>query len=149
MLLERLFFIFLFIISALFFIYSFTLPFYSETGVFGSGFYPRWISGILLLVTGYYLIKLMVNKVNEVKEEKDKKVIMNQTILVISLFISFGLIYVIGLLPSAVVFMVFTLVWIQKISWVKSIILTLVTISALFGVFDYWLNIPFPRGMFA
>lgn len=149
MLLERLFFTFLFIISTLFFIYSFALPFYSETGVFGSGFYPRWISGALLLLTGYYLIKLMINKVNEAKKEGDKHVIINQIILVISLFISFGLMYVIGLLPSAIVFMLFTLVWIQKIPWIKSIILTIVTISVLFGVFDYWLNIPFPKGIFA
>lgn len=148
MLLERLFFIFLFLFSIFLFISSFTLPLYSGTGVFGSGFFPRWISGILSILIGYYLIILMAKKMNEHKEKNNGSIIINQIILVISLFISFGLIYIIGLLPSASIFMLFILIAVQKIPWIKSIIFTILTICIIFGVFEFWLNVQFPKGIF-
>ena len=56
-------------------------------------------------------------------------------------------IYVIGMFPAMIAFMLIWLGIVEKSPWKTTILVTFFTIALLYGVFVMWLNVRFPEGM--
>lgn len=164
MLLERYFVSFLLLLSAFYVIYAFRLPLYSANGMIGAGFFPRMISVILFLLVCWYFIILLRRKTerhekhekntskrnqsNASQADSSKKTLMQQCILIIFLIACIALTNVIGILPTTGVFMFVMLAAVQRIPWMKSLIFSIAVLIVMYTIFDLWLGIALPKGVF-
>ncbi len=149
MLLERFFMLFLIIISCVFLVMSFGLPLYSmNVGALGSGFFPRIMSILLVVLLSIYFIQTLRGKSDEQAEELDKEVVLKQIILIVLLIASLISTQIIGMLASIGLFMFITLVFIIKIQWLRSLIFTISVLIVMYGIFVLWLDSPLPLGIF-
>lgn len=149
MLLERYFVLFLLIVSAVFLVMSFELPLYSmNVGALGSGFFPRIMSILLVILLGIYFIQLLRGKSDQQAEGLNKQVVLKQIILVVALIATLFLVQIIGMLPSIGLFMFMMLTFVLKIHWLKSLIFTISVLIVMYGIFVLWLESPLPKGVF-
>ena len=58
-----------------------------------------------------------------------------------------GVSYVIGFLPTLLVFYIFWLRVMEKMSWRSIVIATIVMTVIVYGTFSLWLRVPFPKGL--
>ena len=58
-----------------------------------------------------------------------------------------GLSYVIGLMAAMILYVFIWLKFVEKCSWVSSIIVTVACAAVGYGVFEYLLGVPFAKGM--
>ena len=81
-------------------------------------------------------------------DEKSKKFTVDEFLII---GVTSGLIamsYVIGLIPACLIFVLLWMKLIEKSSWKDTIIVLLVSSVIAIGVFQMWLGIQFPMGIF-
>src|SRR5699024_8086845 len=140
---ERNLIIFLLFVSGTFLINSMlTLPLYNR-GVLGPGFFPVMISTILILLLLLSLIislkKLKKNTNDSTKPRVSKKTKFKRLNFVIVLLGSVALINVLGMLASLGIFLFVGLLFVEKLTWVKSLQFSLGMVLFIYFVFDKWL----------
>lgn len=82
------------------------------------------------------------------RRDKDAEPVDLKALLPIAAIVAFTVsIYIIGFLASAFLFMVGWLVNQGRYSYKYSIFLAAVVVFFIWGVFEYWLQVPFPTGM--
>lgn len=105
------------------------------------GFFPTIVAIVMVLTSILAFIQSL--------KEKDKPEYKKNELLVILAGISiFATTFVIGLLPTCIVFVVAWLKFFEKESWKNIIIVTFVAAAIAIGVFGMWLGIQFPMGIF-
>ena len=63
------------------------------------------------------------------------------------LFRSIGATFLIGLIPSAGLYVIVWLRWYEKFTWKTTLIAFAVIMAIVVGCFVLWLQVPFPRGI--
>lgn len=104
-----------------------------------SGFFPTIIGGVLLISSALYFIRSF--SMEGAKYEK------GAIQLAIGMLVIFGVSYLIGFLPTLLLFYIFWLRVMEKMSVRTIIIATVVMTAIVYGTFSMWLKVPFPKGL--
>ena len=104
-----------------------------------SGFFPTIIGGVLLISSVLYFIRSF--SMEGAKYEK------GAIQLAIGMLVIFGVSYLIGFLPTLLLFYIFWLRMMEKMSVRTIIIATVVMTAIVYGTFSIWLNVPFTEGL--
>lgn len=104
-----------------------------------SGFFPTIIGGVLLISSALYFIRSF--SMEGAKYEK------GAIQLAIGMLVIFGMSYLIGFLPTLLLFYIFWLRMMEKMSVRTIIIATVVMTAIVYGTFSMWLKVPFPEGL--
>lgn len=104
-----------------------------------SGFFPTIIGGVLLISSALYFIRSF--SMEGAKYEK------GAIQLAIGMLVIFGVSYLIGFLPTLLLFYIFWLRMMEKMSVRTIIIATVVMTAIVYGTFSMWLKVPFPEGL--
>lgn len=147
---SYLFPIFLIVSVSILFGQALKLSILNEQGMVGAGFLPSLLSVFIILLL---LIDLFLNFKNKKGDHKSKK-IESTSLLKISIFVLFLVLALfmfqyLGMLVSLGVLILFILIFIEKNSLIKSVIVSLLIIGITFIIFEQLLNIPLPKGLFA
>jgi hypothetical protein len=103
------------------------------------GFLPIVAASVLLVASIAALVKSF-------KEERPKLNILCVGFIVLCAgVVAFS--YLIGLLPSLLLFVFFWIKIIEKSSWKSAVFLLLINVLIGYGVFNFALNVPFPKGL--
>mgnify|MGYP000191138604 CR=1 FL=1 len=104
-----------------------------------SGFFPTILGGVLLISSALYFIRSF--SMEGAKYEK------GAIQLAIGMLVIFGVSYLIGFLPTLLLFYIFWLRMMEKMSVRTIIIATVVMTAIVYGTFSMWLKVPFPEGL--
>ena len=104
-----------------------------------SGFFPTIIGGVLLISSALYFIRSF--SMEGAKYEK------GAIQLAIGMLVIFGASYLIGFLPTLLLFYIFWLRVMEKMPVRTIIIATVVMTAIVYGTFSMWLRVPFPEGL--
>ena len=104
-----------------------------------SGFFPTIIGGVLLISSALYFIRSF--SMEGAKYEK------GAIQLAIGMLVIFGASYLIGFLPTLLLFYIFWLRVMEKMPVRTIIIATVVMTAIVYGTFSMWLKVPFPEGL--
>jgi hypothetical protein len=150
MLSEVIFAFALFVIVLLFFLQSLMLPLLSEDGLLAPGFLPFLLTLILLVLMVCYIVKIIIyyKKNIRVNKSSSKSKIKQQVFLLGAMGLSVYVAKYLGLLVALTFFLLITLVFIEKLSWARSTIFSLSLMICVYLIFDVWLGIRLPKGIF-
>ena len=104
-----------------------------------SGFFTTIIGGVLLISSVIYFIRSF--SMEGAKYEK------GAIQLTIGMLVIFGASYLIGFLPTLLLFYIFWLRVMEKMPVRTIIIATVVMTAIVYGTFSMWLKVPFPEGL--
>jgi hypothetical protein len=116
-----------------------TYGFWSETSGPLPGFFPSIIGITLIGVSAIAFLQSL-------KDERQPVPVRNW-FPAIAVFAIIVLTMLIGMLPSLALFLLFWIRFYEKYPWKTTIITSLVILAIVVGVFMFWLNVPFPRGI--
>ncbi|QQK77719.1 tripartite tricarboxylate transporter TctB family protein [Salicibibacter cibarius] len=117
----------------------------------GPGFAPVWLSIILILLATTLILSHTVKKEDHNEGQsffKSKKGLKQASVFLLALIISITLVDVLGLILVLTLFSFFTFKFIEKYSWVSSVGVSLGSMVFVIVVFNVWLDIPTPTGLF-
>jgi hypothetical protein len=103
------------------------------------GFVPSLMAGVMVVVS-------IVGIFQSLKREDAPGRRESWTIL-LAAFITFGLVFLVGMIPALLVFVFLWLRFYEKVSWKNTIIILVISFGIAYGVFVEWLSIPFPNGV--
>ncbi|MBD1381785.1 tripartite tricarboxylate transporter TctB family protein [Metabacillus arenae] len=149
---ELIFAMFFFLFIFLFFLQSMTLPFMLPNGLLASGFFPRILTVLILLLTLCYIVSL-IRKMKKEKPVQEKKVnprsiVSKQLFLVVAMALAIFLGEYLGVTVTTGLFLLVTLVFIEKLSWLRSAIFSISTSVSIYLIFEFALNLNLPKGIF-
>ena len=108
------------------------------------------ISGLFMpLVCGGFLtlfcVLMLISKIKkgEKADSIDKKALIPVGAMIAILLCN----YLVGLLGACIVVGFLWLKFVEKFSWAKSLLVSVVMFAAVYGIFRLWLNVPFPTGL--
>ncbi|MDO4315043.1 MAG: tripartite tricarboxylate transporter TctB family protein [Oscillospiraceae bacterium] len=104
-----------------------------------SGFFPTIIGGVLLISSAIYFIRSF--SMEGAKYEK------GAVQLTIGMLVIFGASYLIGFLPTLLLFYIIWLRVMEKMPARTIVIATVVMTAIVYGTFSMWLKVPFPEGL--
>lgn len=132
--------IFVFVIAAVFLLSSLELPFSSEIGP-GPGFWPLWLSGLLMLLALCYFYSVWKGK-DSADEAPDRKSLKEMAVILGSMSLYVLLLPIIGFNLSSILFL---FVLLRKgYNWYTSIGISAVTSILLFLLFTEGFATPLP-----
>lgn len=132
--------IFVFFIAAVFFISSLDLPYSSELGP-GPGFWPLWLSGLLLILSLCYIYSVWKGK-DSAEEAPDRKAQKEMVIILGSMSLYVVLLPILGFNLSS---MLFLFVLLRKgYNWYVSLGISAVASVLLFLLFTEGFATPLP-----
>ncbi|HLQ83080.1 MAG TPA: tripartite tricarboxylate transporter TctB family protein [Pseudogracilibacillus sp.] len=141
---RKIFSLLLLLISAFYLSLSLKLEFISN-GIPGGGFLPIITSILLVIMTGYNLVKDLRGNVKE-SYVKDNMKNMLQVILVTFFYVL--LFNILGALLSTLLFTITILIFLNKGKWKTNFIFSIIVTTFVFFMFDYFLNTHLPKGIF-
>lgn len=115
----------------------------------GPGFFPFWAGTLLLSISAYLFFKSTFSKQQEPDEKPWAGIRWERlAYIVTSLFLYTVLFDVLGFIVSTFCLMV-ALFKIEKTqSWRASFLMSFITVGIAYLVFNIWLNLYFPKGIF-
>lgn len=141
---KNIFSLFLLVISCIYFSMALSFPMFSK-GIPGSGFLPQIIGAILIVLTGYELIKNY--KLN--KEDKAITANLKEMLYLIILITAYIFLFsIIGALISTVLFMVLVLFLFNKGNLKQNLLIGILTPVIIYVMFEVLLNTGLPTGIF-
>ncbi|ACL20111.1 tripartite tricarboxylate transporter TctB family protein [Desulfitobacterium hafniense] len=140
-------------LMALFIIYNSLQLEYSSNFGPGPGFMPFWI-GMAMLLCCAIIAWNIYKKYFKLQAENDEKLFrasqMSRVFLMILLIIVVGILFpMVGAIPVMAVYMVYVLRFMGKHTWKKSILITIGFLAAVYLLFEKFLNVPLPLGIFS
>lgn len=103
------------------------------------GFYPTLIS-VVLLVMSLVLLKLA-------GKQKDPDFRKEEWLIVEAVVMVFLCSYVVGMIPSLLLFQILWLRLVEKHSWKFAVIFAICVVTVIYLIFGVWLGIMFPVGL--
>ena len=149
LLVHRLLFFFLLCMGVIFLIAAMQFPMTVTGGLLGPGFFPQVISGLIVLLVLFHLGRLFVKRYYEKTEGQtiyEMPVFKKHLFFLLSLIVTFILIEYIGMFLSLGLFMIVILKTFEKMSWIRSIVFSIIIMLFLYLVFIYWLELVIPTG---
>lgn len=136
-----------FIVALIFLIQSLRLPYISEIGP-GPGFFPLWLSGILLIVSCVYIFQSIrkTNKNQDFKWLPDSQVLKRILYILGCMVLFVLLIFFLGFVLTSTTFL-FLLLF-REYRWIKSFVISITVSLILFWVFGTMLNVALPVNVF-
>ena len=139
------------------FVYKFWIK-----GLPGSGFMPVLFGVLLMVLSGFLLVKDLrrkIEKSNNTNPPEDEDVISSKPnekypewirplIPAVYTLLAIGLMVVAGMVPAMFLTAFIWLFFIGKIKLGKSLLISIIITLIVYLVFVLWLRIPFPRGVF-
>lgn len=122
--------------------------FWAFTGWFEYGFWVNKGPGPGFLPVIFGTITCIFCVVRILRADKNAEPVDAKALLPIAAIVAFTVcIYIIGFLASAFLFMVAWLVNQGRYSYKFSVIFAAIVVFCVWGIFEYWLQVPFPTGM--
>lgn len=103
------------------------------------GFFPVIIAVLMFVIS----IFTFIFSLNEIVPEWP----IQNWYAVLGVASIFGATFLIGLIPSLILYLFLWLRWLEKCTWKTTIITLIVTMSIVIGCFVVWLGVPFPKGI--
>lgn len=133
--------------SSIIFFQSFTLEYYNKLGP-GPGFFPRWLSGLLIIFSLLYIWESIKNEVISTSEmlPKDKKTRQG----IISTIVSVVLFMIIAPFAGFIIScstMLFTML-IRDFKWYKALTASIIASFAILFIFSKLLGVELPTNSF-
>lgn len=130
------------IIAGLFYIYMGAAKYGWWKGIsISGGFMPIVCGAFVVIFSVLMLIKKIRTK--EKMEKIDLKALLPVGAMALILLCN----YLLGLVGACVIVAFLWLKFIEKYSWVKSLIVSVIMFACVYGIFRMWLNVPFPTGL--
>lgn len=130
------------IIAGLFYIYMGATKYGWWDGIsIGGGFMPIICGGLVVIFSVLMLISKI--KKGEKAEKFDKKAFIPVGAMILILLCN----YLVGLIGACAVVAFLWLKIIEKYSWLKSALVSVILFACVYGLFRLWLNVPFPTGL--
>lgn len=128
--------------AALFAVVGFSdLGFWDEVNGPGAGFFPA-IMAVLMLVMSIVAFLQSFRETGAVEYTRDELLVVGCGIALTVLA------FVIGLIPACALFVLWWMKILEKESWKNTIIVLAICMAIAFGVFQEWLGVDFPLGIF-
>lgn len=129
-------------IAAVFAVLGFTqLGFWDPVDGPKPGFFPGIMSTVMFVICIISFIQSF-SETDEVKYEKDELLIIGCGAGIIAAA------FIIGLIPACGLFVLLWMKVIEKAPWKDTIIVFLISMAIAIGVFQIWLQVQFPLGLF-
>ncbi len=114
----------------------------------GPGFIPFWIGLFMVLLSAFLLLKAIINKSTNVQTIflKKGKGLRDIAYIAISLFAYLGCIHLFGFRISTFLFLAFLFKCVGRYGYPVSCGISFLATLILYGIFEYWLEMPFPAG---
>lgn len=145
--LERAFIIGLLLLVGSLFVQSLDLPMFMNNGLMAAGFLPRVLSIFLICLLIFYFIKTIYDKQNNEKgDEVPKGAAFKQIFFIASLAVSIFLVKLIGIILTMGVFVLITLMIVEKISFFRAVLFSLACMLCVYFIFVFLLGIVLPKG---
>jgi len=142
--LELLVCIALVIWGCVFFYSSLDYPYYAEPGIAGPGFFPKWVCGVMVVLSLVYLIQTV--KSNSQKEHQnvfaDKRALLEIGSYLLSVIVFLLLCKLTGF--SIAMIAMLLIMFLNGYKWYISLGMSIVTTIILFFIFVNWLQLPLP-----
>ena len=103
------------------------------------GLVPLIMAAALLLVSILGIIKSI--------KEKDEPLRLENWAIMFAAFAAFALVFLVGMIPSLLLFIFGWMRFYEKDSWKNTIIALFISFGIAYGVFVLWLGVPFPNGI--
>jgi putative tricarboxylic transport membrane protein len=115
----------------------------------GAGFLPFWLGISLAILSIVLLIKNTILKSNKSEDNPlpRKQAFLRIIIIFGSLFAGVLLLERLGFLLVMTLFTACLLIFLENFRWYKGALISVVMVSAVYGIFKIWLNIPLPSGL--
>lgn len=137
------------LVAVIFLMMTFDLTFLlNKAGSMGPGFFPRITSGLLIVISIFYIIQLFKENAEQREQTVNKTVILKQATLLLLLALCIYLTGIIGMLPSIGLFLFIILVIVEKMNWLKSLGFAILIIAIMYLLFESWLGVSLPKGLF-
>lgn len=105
------------------------------------GFFPS-IMAIVMVVTSVLAF------IQSLREEEKPEYKKDELLVIAGAVGIFAATFIIGLVPTCIIFVILWLKIFEKESWKNIIIVVAVVAAIAIGVFGFWLGIQFPMGLF-
>lgn len=130
------------IVAGIFYIFMGAVKYGWWEGIsIGGGFMPI-VSGAFIVVSSIWML------VEKMKKGASSEKFQIRSLLPVGAMLLILLCnYLIGMLGACAAVMLLWLRFYEKYSWLKSIIVTLIIMAFVYGIFRFWLNVPFPKGV--
>jgi hypothetical protein len=99
----------------------------------------------VLMATALFVVSVL-GILGPVKTKDDPDRPENWTIF-LAAGITFGLVFLIGMIPALMAFVFVWLKFYEKTGWKNTLIILFISFGIAYGVFILWLGVPFPRGV--
>lgn len=135
----------LLLLSVFYAVLAFTgLNFLSATGRIGPGFFPQIIGGLLVAFTLHSTVVEFRRRHSDEPISSDWKVTLGVAGMLLLLVLAS---HYLGALPGMIIFMLLSLVVLNRGRHVTNLAVGLLLPVGLFSLFRYWLNAAMPPGM--
>ena len=102
------------------------------------GFVPSLMAGLMLFAS-------IIGIVQSFKEKEEADRLENWVIVLASAMV-IALVFLIGMIPSLMLFVFVWLRYYEKTNWKQTITVLIISFGIAYGVFVLWLDVPFPIG---
>ena len=148
MLAEIIFASFFLVLVFLFFLQSLGLNFLLSNGIIASGFFPRILTILLIVLLIIYIISLILKrKQYQPQKTSSRTAVWRQCILIGTMIASIWLGKYLGVFLATGILLIVTLVFVQKLSWVRSAIFSVITTIFLYILFQHMLGLNISNGI--
>ena len=127
--------------STLFAVIGMQLGFIDAVDGPGPGFFPVIMATVMFVMCIVCLLRSFGEK-QEVRYTKDELLVVGGGAALVVLA------FIIGLIPACIVFILWWMKVLQKESWKNTVIVLTICMGIAFGVFQEWLGVEFPLGVF-
>lgn len=120
------------------------------TGISGYGFWEGTAGptpGFVPIIVAVIMLIISIVALLQSFKEEPPSLPAGNWLVVIGGFSVFALTFLIGMLPSLVLYVVLWLRLVEKAGWKQTLIVLAVIMSIVTGVFVAWLGVPFPQGL--
>ncbi len=116
----------------------------------GAGFFPFWLGISLLICSLILLVGSTILKLHRTEKNPlpGKPAFLRIIAILGSLLVSILLFERIGFLITMSLFVAFLLIFLEKYRWYSGILISVLMVSAVYGIFKIWLKVPLPSGIF-
>jgi hypothetical protein len=98
-----------------------------------------------LMAAGLFVVSVL-GVIQSFREEDARKLPESRIILLAS-FVTFALVFLVGMIPALMAFVFVWLKFYEKTGWKNTLIILAVSFFIAYGVFVVWLEVPFPLGL--
>ncbi len=120
----------------------------SNHGVPGPGMFPIIIASLILVSALSLAIKtLTMNKEEDTAIDLKSKNILNVYVTMVGMIVYFVLLPLIGFVVTTTVMLILYIKWYGKRSWLKTILIAVIFVLAIFFLFGSVLNVPMRFGI--